>query len=153
MHLEQLSIRDQKVQDFLWKHLEPCDFRHDYTRLDALKEVERQVLHEECQLWGDMEAQFMFRAVTPNPKVLEPHIMGDGRYLREAIRQGAPIAWGMGIQLLRVWTQHPQLVRIAEKCGFVFEAEHSHMLMAADGELLNVYSLIMPRPQECSTLL
>lgn len=147
MKLERLSIRDKAVQDFLWQHLEPTDIRYDYTKLDAIKEVEREVIANECELWGDMAVPIVFRAVLANPKVLEPHIMGNGHYVREALAQGLPIAWGMGVETVRIWTQYPALAHIVEKCGFKFEATHPSMLMGADGELLTVYSLTLTRPE------
>ncbi len=145
MELRRLSLRNQALQDFLWAHLDPSELRWDYSKLDAMAELTRQEQADECQFWGDLSAPFVFRAFLPNPKVLEPHVMGDGRFFREALRQGLPIAWDMGVEVVRVWTQHDQLARIAWKCGFSFEAKHRGMMLAADGSLIDVISLTMTR--------
>jgi hypothetical protein len=146
MKLELLNIRTPAVQSFLWTYLEPSDFRHDYTKLDALKEVERQVYADECQLWGDLDANFMFRAVTRNPKVLEPHIMGDGMVFRSAISQGLPIVWSMGYEKVAIWTQFEQIARIVQKCGFTLDARLPRMHADAEGNLLDLFVLTMEKP-------
>ena len=146
MNLELLNIRTQAVQDFLWRFIEPADFRHDYTRLDAIKEVERQVYDGRCQLWGDLHAGLMFRCSLRNPKVLEPHIMGDGMLIRSGLQQGARIAWGMGIERLAIWTHHEQIARIVEKCGFKLTGRMPGLHMQPNGELADLYCLTMEKP-------
>jgi len=146
MKLELLNIRDERVQDFLWQHLEPTDFRYDYTRLDAIKEVERQVYSGDTQLWGDLHAKLMFRCEARNPKVLEPHIMGDGMLLRGGLQQGAEIAWGLGFEKLVIWTHHEQIARIVEKCGFTLAGRMPGLHMDKAGALADLYCLTMERP-------
>lgn len=141
LKLEKLDIRDERVQEFLWRYLEPGDFRHDYTRLDAIEEVERQVRCGNCQLWGDMEANFMSRVVSPNPKTIEPHLMGNALVLRTAIKLAIPLAWQHGFEVIRVWTQHENIARIVEKCGFTREAKLTKGLMGRDGEMHDLYTL------------
>jgi hypothetical protein len=150
MNLVRLDLSDERVQGFLWRHIEPGDFRWDYTRLDAMKEIESQVRDGMCQLWGDMDIPMVFRCSTPNPKVLEPHVMGDGRHLREGLRQGTEIAWGMGFELLRIWTQHEQIARIVEHCGFVRESILRKHWMSPAGELYDSHTLILERSDTCS---
>lgn len=150
MELKRLSIRDPKLQAFVWEHLDPIDIRWDYTQLDAIQEVARREAAGECEFWGDLSVPVVFRAEMANPKVLEPHVMGDGRFMRSALEQGVPIAWAMGVEVIRIWTQHEQIARIVERCGFAFEAEHRDMLMDADGRLLTVYSLTLRRSEQCS---
>lgn len=145
LNLEKLDIRDERVQEFLWRYLVPSDFRHDYTRLDAIKEVERQVYAGTCQLWGDMEANFMSRVVSPNPKTIEPHLMGNALVLRTAIKQAIPLAWQHGFEVIRVWTQHENIARIVEKCGFKPEARLAKTLMGRDGSLSDVFTLTVTR--------
>jgi hypothetical protein len=144
MRLELLDIRKQPVQDFLWTYIEPTDFRHDYTRLDAIKEVERQVYDRTCQLWGDLDANFVFRCVVRNPKVIEPHIMGDGRVIRTAFSEGLPKVWSMGFEKVVIWTHLGSIARIMERFGFRCD-QLPRMHMGPSGELLDQYVLTMER--------
>jgi hypothetical protein len=148
MKLELLNIRDEKVQAFLWQYLEPSDFRHDYTRLDAIKEVERSMYEGTTRLWGDLSANFMFRCVLRNPKVLEPHIMGDGMLIRSAMEQGLPIVWAMGVEKVAIWTQHERIARILQKCGFTSEATVRGLHMGPGGELLDLYVMTMEKSND-----
>ena len=147
MQLEPLNIRDEKVQAFLWQYLEPTDFRHDYTRLDAIKEVERQIYEGTTQLVGDLDAGLVFRVVARNPKVCEPHIMGDGTKIRSALDQGVLMAWAQGFEKVVIWTQHDQIARIVERCGFKLGATLPAMHMDRHGELCALTVLTMERPQ------
>lgn len=150
MNLVKLDLQDERVLGFLWRYLEPTDFRWDYTRLDALKDLEVMLDKGLCQLWGDMDIPIMFRCSTPNPKTLEPHIMGDGRRLRDGLRQGAELAWGMGYEILRIWTQHEKIARIVEGCGFVRESILRKQFMTSGGDLIDVHTLILERSDTCN---
>jgi hypothetical protein len=143
MTLVELNIRDEAVQRFLWAHLEPTDFRYDYTLLDAIKEVERQVYAGECVLWGDLAVGIAFRAVVRNPLVLEPHVMGDGRHLREAMLQGLSVAWSLGFERVAVWTQHESIARILGHYGFA-RTDLPALHMGRTG-LQDLYLLTMTR--------
>lgn len=145
MRLEPLNIRTQAVQDFLWHYLVPTDFRHDYTRLDAIKEVERQVYAGDCQLWGDMDANFMFRCMTRNPKVIEPHIMGDGMLIRTAFKEGLPIVWSLGYEKVVVWTNLESIAHIMARYGFRCD-RLPRMHMGPGGELLDQFVLTLEKP-------
>lgn len=141
MKLEQLNVRDARVQEFLWQHLVPTDFRHDFTKLDAMRYVEQQCYEGVCQLWGDMDVGFAFRATVRNPKVLEPHIMGKGVFLRSAIQQGEAIAWGLGYEKIVIWTQHDKIADIAEKLGFERYGPLPRVHLGSDGELQDLWML------------
>lgn len=143
MKLERLSVRDQPVQDFLWKYLEPADFRYDYTKLDAMREVERLEFEGSSQLWGDLSVNFMFRVTVRNPKVMEPHVMGNALYLRSALGQGRMIAQRMGFERFVVWTQHEPLMRICRAVGFTHVGCVPRFHMGKSGELLDLHALSM----------
>lgn len=144
MKLELLNIRDQAVQEFLWNHIEPTDFRHDYTRLDAIKEIERQLYEGSCQLWGDLSLPFVFRCVIRNPKVIEPHIMGNGLVIRAAFHAGMPIVWGMGFEKVVIWTHLESVAGIMQRLGFSCTTL-PRMHMGPSGELLDQYVLTMEK--------
>jgi hypothetical protein len=146
MRLELLNIRDERVQSFLWQWLEPRDFRHDYTRLDAIKEVERQIYEGSMMLVGDMQAQVMLRVGIRNPKVVEPHIMGEGIKIRGAIEQGCLMAWERGFERVVIWTQHEPIARIVEKCGFRLDATIPALHMDSTGALCAMSCLSMESP-------
>lgn len=149
MQIRELSIRDNRVQDFLWQYLEPQDFRHDYTKIDALKYVETQIYNGDCQLFGDIDAGFVFRCTRRNASVLEPHIMGDGRKLREAFRSGLPIVWMMGYEKCVIWTHHERIARICIRFGFTLHARVPK-IHQADGQLCDLFALVLEKP-ECAT--
>lgn len=146
MRLEPLSIRDPDVQTFLWEYLDPTDVRHDYTKLDAMKEIERQVYNGDCILFGDMAERFMFRVFVRNPRVCEPHIMGDGTKIRSGTEQGLQIAWAEGFEQVVVWTQHAKIARIMEHIGFTLRAHLPQMHMGLNGEMFDCYALTKGRP-------
>ena len=135
MQLEPLNIRTPAVQAFLCEHLVPADFRHDYTRLDAIKEVERQVYDGNTQLWGNLREGIVFRCDARNPKVIEPHIMGNGTKIRGALRVGVQKAWALGFERVAIWTQHDSIARIVEKCRSL------GVLLGTDGEHENVIKM------------
>ena len=146
MQLEPLNIRTPAVQQFLWEHLVPADFRHDYTKLDAIKEVERQVYAGNTQLWGNLREDIVFRCEVRNPRVIEPHIMGNGTKIRSALRVGVQKAWSLGFERVAIWTQHESIARIVEKCGFTRNAVLPRMHMDGEGKLLDLFVLTMERP-------
>lgn len=146
MQLEELSIRDERVQQFLWQYLEPTDFRFDYTRLDAIREVERQVYEGGTMLIGDMAEGVMMRVTIRNPKTVEPHIMGDGSKIRGVLDQGVLMAWKLGYERVVIWTQYPQIARIVEKCGFRLDATIPALHMNSTGALCAMHCLSMESP-------
>lgn len=112
-----LDIRDQWVQDFLWKHVVPSDIRHDYTKLDAIKHIEREVYAQNQFLIGN--ELVILRCVVVNKYVVEPHIMGNGHFFRSTME--AAIEYGRQHTELKqayIWTQHKAIGRIIERCGF-----------------------------------
>jgi hypothetical protein len=118
MKLRELSALDPAVQRFLFEHANPTSFRHDYTPLDGLNYIVGRCVNDGAKIVGDLDAEFLFYAEQRNPKVLEPHIIGDGTKLREAARQGMGIARALGYERMIIWTLDERLVRIAEKSGF-----------------------------------
>jgi len=146
MKLEPLDIRNQVVQNFLWNHLEPADFRFDYTKLDAIKEVETAIYDGNMELWGDMSAGFAFRVVMRNPKVVEPHIMGDGSKIRTARDLGVDYAWSRGFEKIVINTQHDKIKNILCRLGFSLVACLDKLHMESDGELVDIYILVMEKP-------
>lgn len=145
--VEILSIRDPWVQEFLWKYLIAEDIRHDYTKYDAIKYVYEQVSLGECLLVGDKETEVVFRCVSRNPKVIEPHVMGKGINLRKTFRECLPIAWERGFERVIVWTQYHSLVRIMTKLGMTLDGvvPRCHF---QDSKLLDLYVLSLERPKE-----
>lgn len=140
MNIEQFNIKDPWVQEFLWHHLTPADFRFDYTKLDAINTVYREVLAGDCMLVGCRESEVMFRCVSRNPKVLEPHIMGNGLRIRSVTRAAIPMAWDLGYERIIVWTQYAQIAGLMQSLGFKQDAcvPKSHL---QDEQLMDTYAL------------
>ena len=140
-----LNLRDAKVQAFLWRYLEPNDIRHDYTRFDAISYVQQQLIAGEQWLVGDMDAGLAFRCVMRNPRVLEPHIMGNPARLRSLLPRALDIAWARGVERVLIWTQHGSIARIVVRLGFTHEAtvRRAHLV---GGELLDLHVLSLERP-------
>lgn len=140
MNVEQLSIDDPWVMEFLEQYLEPQDIRHDYTMADAIGFVRNQVGWGNCLLVGCKESRVMFRCMAANPKVLEPHIMGNGLRIRSVTKAAIPIAWSLGYEKIAVWTQHRALAAAMINIGFTHDATlpkyHLH-----DGDLLDLHIL------------
>ena len=140
-----LNLRDADVQDFLWRHVVPADLRHDYTRLDALHYIAQQVATGEQWLVGDMAAGLAFRCVLRNPRVLEPHILGNPARLRSLLPGALDLAWERGIERVLIWTQYPAIARIVTRLGFTHEAtlRRAHL---QEGALLDLHILSLERP-------
>lgn len=151
MKLRELDILDPAVQNFLWTHFDPTVFRHDYTPLAALNYMVSSCVNNDAKVVGDIEAGFVFYAEQRNPKVLEPHIIGNGLLLREAIRQGIDIAKALGYEVVVIWTQDERLVRMCQKFGFTLNG-HIPRLHMHNGHLTGVYALSM-EISTCGTLL
>ena len=141
-----LDIRDPLVQDMLWRYLEPQDIRHDYTKADALRFVYDEVVAGNQWLVGDLAREVMLRVWLRNPQVIEPHIMGNGLYIRSVIAESLPLAWERGVEKVMVWSQYPAVGQILLRLGFACEGQFRRMHLV-DGQLLdlNVYSLERPK--------
>jgi hypothetical protein len=140
-----LDLRDEQVQDFLWRHLVASDIRHDYTRADAMQYVYGQLASGEQWLIGDMDAGLAFRCVLRNPRVLEPHIMGNALRLRSLMPAALALVWPRGVQQVLVWTQHAAIARILARLGFTHEATVRRVHLE-QGELLDVHALSLAAP-------
>lgn len=151
MNLRELSILDPAVQRFLFEHADPSMFRHDYTPLDGLNYMVNRCVNDGAKVIGDIKAGFCFFAEQRNPKVLEPHIIGDGTKLREATRQGMALAAALGYERMIIWTLDERLVRIAEKSGFRLCGRIPGLHLQADA-LRDVFVLEMELTI-CDTLL
>lgn len=122
MNVEQLDINDEWVLDFLCQYLEPQDIRHDYDLDDAIGFVRDQIGWGNCLLVGCKESRVVFRCMAANPKVLEPHIMGNGLRIRSVTKAAIPLAWSLGYEKIVVWTQHQALVSAMLNIGFTHDA-------------------------------
>jgi hypothetical protein len=117
MKTDILNIRDQWVQDLIWQHIVPEDFRPDYTKLDAIKHIETQIYDGNELLVGNEEV--ILRCVIHNRYVVEPHIMGNGLYFRSTMEAAMLYAKeNTPFERAVVWTRHAAIGRIVEKCGF-----------------------------------
>lgn len=143
--MEFLDLTDEGVQDFLWRHLVASDIRHDYTRADAMQYVYSQLASGEQWLIGDMAAGLAFRCVLRNPRVLEPHIMGNALRLRSLMPAALALVWPRGVQRVLVWTQHAPIARIVARLGFTHEATVRRVHLQ-EGELLDVHALSLAAP-------
>lgn len=117
MTVDILNIRDQWVQDFLWKHVVPADVRHGYTKLDAIRYIEQEVYAQNQFLIGN--ELVILRCVVVNKYVVEPHIMGNGHFFRSTL--DAAVEYGRQHTEFKhayIWTQHKAIGRIIERCGF-----------------------------------
>jgi hypothetical protein len=118
VRFDYLDIRDERVQEFLWAHLNPRDIRFDYTKLDAMKFVTDQLLARRSSIYGDMERGIAVRVDFPNPFVACPHLMGNGLYVRGLLRTGLATIFAMGLRHVNILTQITSLSPILEGFGF-----------------------------------
>jgi hypothetical protein len=148
MNIELLDVRNPAVIEFLWQHLEPHDLRWDFTRLDAINDVTRSVMGGDAFLLGDLEVGVVFRVVARNPKVIEPHIMGDGTKIRSAADMAVDVAWSLGYEKIVIYTQHDVLSRILQKIGFTHHVKLPGIHMGEGGQMLDINILTMEKPHE-----
>ncbi len=140
MQIEQFNIKDPWVQEFVWQHLVPTDMRFDYTKIDAIGLVYRDVLNGDCILVGSREHEVMFRCQRRNPKVAEVHVMGNGLRMRSATQAALQLGWELGYERIIVWTQHERIASILQSIGFTRDAcvPRSHM---ENGVLVDTFAL------------
>lgn len=135
--VQEYSFYDDWVQETLWKHIVPSDIHWACSKLEAMKQVQSMCDVGECYFIGDKEANFLLRIVVRNPFVIEPHIMGNGRRMREVITGAYPLVFAKGVKRINLYTQHISIARIMRKMGYslvaVIPASHLH-----DGELVDV---------------
>lgn len=140
MNIEEFDIDDNWLQEFLWQYLVPTDIRHDYTKLDAMAHIRSKAKAGETVFIGCKESRVVFRCVQHNPKVIEPHIMGNGLRVRSVTQAAIPVAWHLGYEKIVVWTQHQALARAMTSIGFnqdaIIPRYHLH-----NGDLLDLYVL------------
>lgn len=142
-----LNIDTNEVQDFLWSHLVPEDIAWGISKYDAYRMLVNEVRQGNQWLAGDLERGVMFRVWIRNPKVIEPHLMGNAMYFRSVFADCLPLAWGKGVEKIMVWTQYPTIGAIIEKLGFTREGffPRSHLV---GGELLDMSVYSLERPHE-----
>lgn len=122
MHIEEFSIDDDWMQEFLWQYLVPSDIRFDYNKLDALAFIRTQARSGDCVFVGCRESRVVFRCVQANNKILEPHIMGNGMRVRSVTKAAIPVAWNLGYEKIVVWTQYQALAAAMVNIGFTKDA-------------------------------
>lgn len=140
MKIEEFDINDNWLQEFLWQYLVPSDIRHDYNKLDALAHIRQRARTGETVFIGCKESRVVFRCEQHNPKILEPHIMGNGMRVRSVTQAAIPAAWRLGYEKIVVWTQHQALARAMTSIGFSQDAiiPRYHL---DHGDLLDLYVL------------
>lgn len=117
MAFRELSIRDPKVQELLWKHLEPTDIHPEYTKLDAITYIGNQI-HEGNQfLWGDETAMLRCEG-NKFSRTVQPHVLGDGKKFRALLTEGCAYAKARGWLQVYIWTSRGAIQRMALKLGF-----------------------------------
>jgi hypothetical protein len=140
MTIQEFDHTDPWLQEFLWQHLVPGDIRHDYTKADALAHVMNLARIGETVFVGCKESGVVFRCVEHNPKIIEPHIMGNGIRVRSVTKGAIEVAWRLGYEKIVVWTHYPALARAMISIGFsedaVIPRYHLH-----NGQLVDVHIL------------
>lgn len=143
-----LDIRSSGVQSFLWEWLPANDIRHDYTLLDAMRYVQDEVNAGRQWLVGDLEHGLVFRVVVRNPKVIEPHIMGNVGRLRSLLPSALDIAFHRGVENVIIWTQHEKIASIVDRLGWGFRRTGPVPAMHWDGERLHDMHVVTLRKDE-----
>jgi hypothetical protein len=128
-----LNIRDQSVQDLIWKYVIPEDIREGYTKLDAIKYIEAEIYSGNQVLIGNDEV--ILRCELVNKHVVEPHILGNGIYIRKTIEEAILLARDHSeMQRIVVWTQYKAIGRILEGCGFKLNATLEKYYLNSSGQ-------------------
>lgn len=112
-----LSIRDQWVQELLWKHLEPTDIHPEYTKLDAICFIGNQIQEGNQFLWGDETALLRCEG-NKHTGVVTPHVLGDGKKFRALLTEGCVYAKEHGWRQVYIWTSRGSIQRMAMRMGF-----------------------------------
>lgn len=142
--IQEMSFYDPWVQDMLWVHMSPQDIHYRMTRLQAMNYLEQTFNSGDMYYLGDPSKHVLIRVVVRNPFVVEPHIMGNGRRLREATLEAIPIGFAKGAESIINYTQYDQLRRIYERIGFTHVATipKSHF---QDGKPVDIHVLTLTK--------
>lgn len=140
--MQRLPFDDPWVVAMLRQYLEPSDLHWSLDLDTAVAIVGHEVAAGNCYFLGNKDDHVLIRVVVRNPYVVEPHVMGNGRKFRNAIRDAVPIGFSLGADRINIYTQYPSISRIVSKFGFktiaVIPQSHLHCRELVDIEVLTL---------------
>lgn len=122
----------------LWKYLRPELVRWDYTKLDAMKLIEKAHNDGECGFYCDREKGVMLRVNVVNPKTIIVDIHGNGLAIRGALEEAmSRVFVEYKFDIVELWLIDDRFVRICSAAGFKVVA-HVANRMYVDGKMLDI---------------
>lgn len=112
------------LQELIKEKLNPEEVfqRKGYTSDDVIAFFIQNQKNGVLDFLGSPSAKFCFRLFYPNDKVVEPHIMGDMKYLRTFTKQSVDFMFKhLEKEKINVYTHNPTIARLMLKFGFTEE--------------------------------
>jgi len=112
-----------------------------YTQSDLLAYLTQLYRQGAAQFFGSKTAGILFRTYMPNPYVVEPHILGNGKYYIPLMRCGIDFLFKTTkVQKINIYTHLPSSRNIASRHGFTLEGTLTNSYLHR-GSLVDVYIL------------
>lgn len=140
-----LDMQRDDVQDFVWAHLNPHDFHHNYTKFDAMKEVMARTADRRSSIYGDLQRGIAVRCDFPAPRVVSPHLMGNAVYVRGLMRVGLSTMFAMGMTHVNISTRFKSLIVVLESFGFELVGTVPGMTTDENGATVPVFIISLSR--------
>ena len=138
-----LLEKEKWLQDLLKEKLDPKEvFQKEGYTIDDV--ISYYIQNERCgvlEFLGSPSKKFCFRLNYPNSKVIEPHIIGDVKYLRTFTKQSIDFMFiKNGIEKINVYTHIESIYKILSRIGFDTEGLITKTYIQ-NNELKDIYVL------------
>lgn len=128
------------LQQLIREKLNPDEVfqREGYTHDDVIAYFIQNQEYGTIEFLGSPKAKFCYRLFYPNLRVVEPHIMGDMKYLRTFTKLATDFMFiKNNIDKINVYTHIPSIQRLMVRFGFKEEGTLSETYLL-NNELIDI---------------
>lgn len=147
--LDFLDPNDYSTEQFLIEYFDPSILGFD-NAIDAVEYLQRLYEIGMVIVFGRLDWQSALVCLQRSNKVIEPHLAGNSRCVRYAIKYGLPIARDLGYERVIFWVTNVRLAELLRRAGFDYYGVIPR-LHEKDGELLDVH--VLGDDLVCNTLI
>ncbi len=138
-----IDFKDPWLQDLLWNTVSPTQIfqREGYTKMDMMGYFKSMVDAGCYSFLGSKKAGTVLRCYFPNPYVVEPHIVGNGGYIRLLLKVGTDFTFSSTkVSKINIYTHLPSIKNIVSRLGFIHEGTTTNSYLL-DGDLKDIFIL------------
>lgn len=147
--LDLLDPNDHSTEQFLIEHFDSSVLGFE-NQVDAVQHLQRLYDAGLAFILGRLDWQSAIVCLQRSDKVVEPHLAGNSRCIRYAVKYGLPIARDFGYERVIFWVTNARLARVLKHAGFDYYGVVPR-LHEKDGELLDVH--VLGADLVCNTLM